>query len=139
LLWHIADLAWSLALLSAGSNMDIKSDIIAITTNSSISVKPRRLCIPDPAGICGKINNNCYYTLYTAHNQADDPCRPVPKGIQTYAKTDTALAPVERPNCPPTASSIVDNPKKYANYRITVDYSCVNSYNNGTSIRLRKA
>jgi hypothetical protein len=73
LLWQIADLAWSLALLRAGSNIDIKSDIIAIITNSSISVKARLLCIPDPAIVCGKINDNCHYMVCAAHNQTDNP------------------------------------------------------------------
>jgi hypothetical protein len=91
LLWHIADLAWSLALLSAGSNMDIKSDIIAITTNSSISVKARRLCIPDPAIACGKNNNNCHYTLYAAQNQTDDPYLPRPNGTQRMPKPTQRL------------------------------------------------
>jgi hypothetical protein len=45
LLWHTADWLLALARESAGSNMPAKTAMIAMTTNSSMSVKAERRII----------------------------------------------------------------------------------------------
>jgi hypothetical protein len=81
LLWQIADLAWSFALLRAGSSIDIKSDIIAMTTNSSIKVNALRPCIFYPAISRGKLPNNSHYTHYLPPESIDNPYPHMPQTI----------------------------------------------------------